>query len=174
MSRFPVAFRPSAFASWPSFARWGAGSPLGSAYRLTRLVPNGVATFHACVLRPGWVPSIPRERRCLHGRKASPAAASRFATACLFYPARRPTIRASYHEASVEGSILSPVRPSLACGHRVERGPWAFLELHSPSLPTAHVEVGTGHEHYLCYVAINWPSCRCNYSHVRLVSSARN
>jgi hypothetical protein len=33
MSRFPVAFRLPAFASWPSFARWGTGPPLRSAYR---------------------------------------------------------------------------------------------------------------------------------------------
>jgi hypothetical protein len=67
MSRFPVAFRPPAFASWPSIARWGVGPSLRLAYRANP-DPNGVVTLHMHEMRPGRVPSIPRGRWCSHGR----------------------------------------------------------------------------------------------------------
>ena len=56
MSRFPAAFRPPAFASWSSCARQGTGPSLRSAYRslLPGPDPDGVATFRAHELRPGW------------------------------------------------------------------------------------------------------------------------
>jgi hypothetical protein len=34
--------------------------------------PDGVATFRAHELRPGWVPSLPRGLRCPHGRQVIP------------------------------------------------------------------------------------------------------
>jgi len=69
VSVFLAPFGVPAFASWPPGARWGIGPSLRSAYRsLFWPDPNGVATFHTCELRPGWVPSIPRGRWCSHGR----------------------------------------------------------------------------------------------------------
>ena len=47
MSRFPVAFRLPAFASWPSFARWGTGPPLRSAYRPKAGPQRGCHVPHA-------------------------------------------------------------------------------------------------------------------------------
>jgi len=63
MSRFPVAFPPPAFASRSSDTRRGVGRSSRSAYRHRR-TPNGVTAFRTHELRPGWVPSIPRGRRC--------------------------------------------------------------------------------------------------------------
>ena len=70
MSRFPVAFRLPAFASRVIL------SPLGDWAFLTVGLPpglspdpNGVSTFRTHEIRPGWVPSVPRGRRCSHGRQ---------------------------------------------------------------------------------------------------------
>jgi hypothetical protein len=38
----------------------------------TCLDPDGVSTFHTFETRPGWAPSIPRGRRCSHGRLVFP------------------------------------------------------------------------------------------------------
>ena len=67
MSRFPVAFPLPAFASRSSDTRRGIGPSLRSAYRAAPTVrpdPDGVTTFRTHELRPGWVPSLPRGRRC--------------------------------------------------------------------------------------------------------------
>jgi hypothetical protein len=74
MSRFPVAFRPAGIGFL------AIRCPLGSwaflAVGLPGLCwhpdPIGVATFHTCELRPGWVPSLPRGRWCSHGRLLLP------------------------------------------------------------------------------------------------------
>ena len=67
MPRFPVAFRPPAFSF--SVTRY----PPGSWALLTVGLPStlrarpdldGVTAFRTHELRPGWVPSIPRGRRC--------------------------------------------------------------------------------------------------------------
>lgn len=61
---FPAAFRPPAFACW-IFLR-----PLRDWAFLTVCLPDccldliGVVTFRMCEMRPGWVPSVPRERWC--------------------------------------------------------------------------------------------------------------
>jgi hypothetical protein len=63
ISRFPVAFPPPAFRF--SVIRF----PLGGWAFLTVGLPaspdpDGVTAFPTHELRPGWVPSIPRGRRC--------------------------------------------------------------------------------------------------------------
>ena len=65
-SRFPVAFRLPAFASRSSDSRRGVGPSLRSAYRARHSCPDldRVTAFRTRELRPGWVPSIPRGRRC--------------------------------------------------------------------------------------------------------------
>src|SRR5215203_5389150 len=63
-SRFPVAFRPPAFASRVILR------PLESSAFLTvgpttttnaASDPIGIATFRTCTMRPDWVPSRPRD-----------------------------------------------------------------------------------------------------------------
>jgi len=70
--RFPVAFRPSALASWV-FLR-----PLGSCAFLTVGLPaerspdpNGVVMLRMNKIRPGRVPPLPRGRWCAPGRRLS-------------------------------------------------------------------------------------------------------
>ena len=68
MSRFPAAFRPPAFASWPSCSRRGFGLPHGRPTGQQRCPDlDGVPTFHTSEIRPGWVPPIPRGRWCPPG-----------------------------------------------------------------------------------------------------------
>jgi hypothetical protein len=118
VSRFPVAFRPPAFASRSSDSRRGLGPPSRSAYRTrpqARPDPGGVTAFRTHELRPGWVPSIPRGRRCssrprdVLGRR-------------LPLHRGQPLVPAPSHRQGSasrginEGSRDSPVRSSLACG----------------------------------------------------------
>ena len=81
MSRFPIAFRPPAFASRSSDSRRGIGPSSRSAYRTTGPDPDGVTTFHTHEQRPGRAPPIPRGRWCSPGRVASPTGTSRFPAA---------------------------------------------------------------------------------------------
>ena len=71
-SRFPVAFRPSAFASWVLLR------PLGSCAFLTVGLPavdppdpNGVVMLRMNKIRPGRAPPLPRGRWCAPGRRLS-------------------------------------------------------------------------------------------------------
>ncbi len=64
VSRFPVAFRPPAFASRSSDARRGIGPSSRSAYRTIGPDLDGVTAFRTHELRPGWLPPSPRGRRC--------------------------------------------------------------------------------------------------------------
>ena len=119
-------------------------------------------------MRPGRVPSLPRGRRCPHGRVVCPPAACRFTAASPYPRPSNPPPRVHRYEASVEGSSCSPVRPSPRLWPPGGAGAtWAFPELHTPSLSTTHVGVGTGTGHYPNYVTIKWPSCLRNCSHVR-------
>src|SRR5215211_3343768 len=68
LSRFPDAFRPPAFAYWPSCSRRGFGLPHGrptGQHRCPEL--DGVPTFHTSEKQPGWAPPIPRGRWCPPG-----------------------------------------------------------------------------------------------------------
>jgi len=67
---FPAAFRPPAFASWASCPATGfrpscdrPTAPRSAARTLTGFT-------RSARMRPGWiwVPSVPRGRRCPHGR----------------------------------------------------------------------------------------------------------
>jgi hypothetical protein len=73
-SQFPVAFRATGIrflailcplGSW-AFLAVGLPAPVA------RPDPDGVVTFRAHELRPGWVPSLPRGLRCPHGRQVIP------------------------------------------------------------------------------------------------------
>jgi len=105
-SWFPVAFRPPAFASWSSCARQGAGPSLRSAYRslLPGPDPDGVATFRAHELRPGWVPSLPRGLRCPHGRQVIPGRRLPPCSGRPCTPVQQPTTGGFLSRGIIKGS----------------------------------------------------------------------
>ena len=61
---FPLPFGCRHFASRSSCSRRGVGPSLRSAYRAQGPDLDGVTAFRTHELRPGWVPSLPRGRRC--------------------------------------------------------------------------------------------------------------
>ena len=166
---FPVAFRPPAFASWSSCARQGTGPSLRSAYRslLPGPDPDGVATFRAHELRPGWVPFLPRGLRCPHGRQVIPGRRMPPCSGRPCTPVQQPTTGGFLSRGIIKGS-RSFTRPGLplACSSRVEREPSGFFPgLHTPPLPAAHAGVGTGIVGtYLSYVTISWSSTQRSHS----------
>ncbi len=125
MSRFPVAFRPPAFASWSSFARRGTGPPSRSAYRPLSPGTGPQRDCHVshardtaglgALLTPGT--AVP----CTTGN-GPPVAARRHSTAKSLDPGTAPTIRGWTLRGVNEGSSLF-TRPAFpfTCGPRVER-----------------------------------------------------
>jgi hypothetical protein len=93
VSRFPVAFPLPAFASRSSCSRRGVGPSSRSAYRaapVARPDPDGVTAFRTHELRPGWVPPLPRGRRCSPGQVVSLTGACRSAAASPYTPPQLP------------------------------------------------------------------------------------
>jgi hypothetical protein len=145
VSRFPVAFQP------PAFSLLGHPIPAGELgvphSRLTGQRPDldGVTAFRTHELRPGWVPPIPRGRRCSSrsgwGAQPAPTALPR---PVLRPRSGIPSCGALLYEASVRGLRSSPVRPA----PRLAPPGWngrllgLSLELRTPPLPAAHVEGG--------------------------------
>ncbi len=68
-SRFPAAFRRPALASRVILSRQGVWAFLtvGLPEHATVPDPDGVSMFHTREIRPGWVPPMPRGRRCSPG-----------------------------------------------------------------------------------------------------------
>ena len=169
LSRFPVAFRPPAFASWSSFARRGTGPSLRSAYRslLPGPDPDGVVTFRAHEPRPGRVPSRPRGLRCPHGRQVIPGRRTPPCSGPSLYPRpathHRRLLITRHHQGF---TVVHPSGLPLACSPRVEREPSGFPPgLHTPPLPAAHAGVGTGIVGTcLSYVTIRWSSSPRSHS----------
>ena len=96
MSRFPVAFRLPAFASWPSFPRWGAGPSLRSAYRPRKSrTPTGLSRFTRMRYGRGGCPLYPGDCGTHTTGAIFPAAARRLSTAGPYTPVQQPTIRGS-------------------------------------------------------------------------------
>jgi hypothetical protein len=117
-SRFPVAFRPPAFASRSSCSRRGVGPSLRSAYRTRRRRapdPDGVTAFRTHELRPGWVPStsrtavLSRPSRLLDRRLPLYHGQS-------LYPASTSHRRGLLHEASTRIHAIHPSGLPLARG----------------------------------------------------------
>ncbi len=143
----PFGHRRSLLGS--SFPRWGVGPSLRSAYRAAP-GPHRDSTFRTHELRPGRVPSLPRGRRCSHGR-------SRVSGRHLPHPSGNvPTPRSNIHHPRLNltrhrrgfTAFTRPVFPWPVVpgwnGH-----PLGFLlELRTPPLPATHVRVGTGLEHW--------------------------
>jgi hypothetical protein len=111
--------------------------------------PDGVPVFRTRELRSGWVPSLPRGRRCssrpsslldrrlplFGGQSLHPAPTS-----------HRTGLRLTRHQRGFK-QFTRPTVP-LACGRPDGTGrPWAFPRASHPAdqEPTTHAEVGTGH-----------------------------
>ena len=105
-----------------------------------------VTTFRTHELRPGWVPSVPRGRRCSSRTEAraqpAPAAPPRLV------PKPRsgiPSSEASLHEASNEGSHRSPVRSSPRLWPPDGSGAsWAFPRASHPAITRSARRGGDG------------------------------
>ena len=115
----PVAFRPPGIRFLGILSRRGLVPLLRSAYpSLMGSDPDGVSTFRACKMRPGWAPPLPRGQRCSHdqrvnsGRRLPPLPAAR-----PYHPGVRPVVPGSALRG-VTGGLLAfarPVFPSPGC-----------------------------------------------------------
>jgi hypothetical protein len=132
MSRFPVAFRLPAFASWVILSRWGVGPSLRSAYRSLPRTPSGFHVPHARVAT-GVGALLPRGRRCSHGRLAllrpPPAASQR---QCPYTPVLLPSPRLHLTRHHRGFTCIHPSGLPLACGTRMERAPLGFPPSFAP------------------------------------------
>ena len=86
--------------------------------------PDGVTTFRTHEIRPGWVPPVPRGRRC----STRPASNPRPAPAASQRPAPAPRLDHPIggdriDEASTEVHAIHPSGLPLTCGPRMEREP---------------------------------------------------
>lgn len=135
--RFPVAFQLPALASWASCTRPGLRPSLPPAYRQPQKAWRTLTGFPCSArMRPGWgwVPSVPRGRRCPHGRVQSLAAACRLPTAwSLSSRHRKPSqdVQLTRHQRGFTGVHPMSSLP-LACGPRTERGPLGFPASFAP------------------------------------------
>ena len=149
MSRFPAAFRLPAFRF--SVIRFPPGDWALLAVGLPDLGPDldGVTAFRTHELRPGWVPPLPRGRRCssrpsrfldrrlplYRGQSLYPAPASHLAG-----------LRLTRHQREFT-QFTRPIFPSPVAS-RMEREPSGFPPRASHPAdqePTTHAEAGTGH-----------------------------
>ena len=116
MSRFPVAFRPPAFASWPSFARRGAGPSLRSAYRscCQGRTPTGLPRSARMSCGRGGCPLYPGDCGARTAGRSSPAAARRLAAARPCTPVQQPTTGGFLSRGIIKGSrsFTRPAFPS--------------------------------------------------------------
>jgi len=137
MAAGPVAFRPPGIRFLGILSRRGLVPLLRSAYpSLMGSDPDGVSTFRACEMRPGWAPPLPRGQRCSHdqrvnsGRRLPPLPAAR-----PYHPSVRPVVPGSALRGVTGVYLRSPVRSSpRPVAPRTERGPLGFsLELRTPS-----------------------------------------
>ena len=126
MSRFPVAFRLPALASWSSDSRRGIGPSLRSAYRPTAGPRRGLPRFArtscdwgGCLLYPEDGGALPAEEPAQPAPVASqrPVLAPRYSI---------PSSRAYGHEASTEVYAIHPSSLPLACDPWMEQGSSGF------------------------------------------------
>jgi hypothetical protein len=139
-SRFPVAFRLPAFASWAFLSRQGIPPFSRSAYPPPRKVNAGTSTGFPCFARTrcGWarVPPFTPGLRCSHNRRkrigcrcrssaTSPALRS---FSCL------PELRVTKPHQGF--TLVHPSTLPLACDPRTRQGPLGFpLGFAPPSYP---------------------------------------
>ena len=145
-SRFPAAFRPPAFASRvilcpPGSSSLPHGRPTG---RRSLPDPDGVVTFRMVEIRPGWVPSVPRGRRCAPDRSLDPGRRLPPSSGQSLFPARASHRRESYMTRHHRGFTRSPVRSSPACSPRMEREPLGFPRASHPAVTRDARQGGDG------------------------------
>ena len=112
--------------------------------------PTGVTAFRTHELRPGWVPPVPRGRRCssrlrgLLNRRLPLLSGQSLYSAAAFH--RRSS---SSRDISQRFRVLHPSDLPLACGPRMERALLGFcLMLRTPpGTPATHVRPRPGPEH---------------------------
>src|SRR6266498_3181462 len=150
-TRFPGSFRPPAFACWIFLRPLRIGLPYGRrTRRFGRPDLIGVVVFRMSEMRPGWLSSEPRGRRCAPGWRAR----AQPAPAALLRPV--PTTRWCFPSA---GACMTRHHRGFTCIHPSglprpvtpgwDEGPWAFdLRLRTPRLPATHAEAGTGPAHW--------------------------
>jgi hypothetical protein len=151
LSRFPDAFRPPAFASWPSCSRRGFGLPHGR--------PTGQ---QRCRISTGF-PRSTRARNDRGGRPLYPGDGGVLPVEGSLFNRHLPLPSGqSLHPADTSHRRdpnvtrhpqgFTRVHPSglpLACDPRMGRGSLGFFpELRTPPLPATHVRAGTGHGHW--------------------------
>jgi hypothetical protein len=115
LSRFPVAFRPPAFASRSSDSRRGVGPSLRSAYRSRRTGPRrGYRVPHARATTGVGAPYTPRTAVLIPVWGTCPAGACRSTTASASpsTPLQHPSCGAPFYEASTRVHANSPVQSS--------------------------------------------------------------
>jgi hypothetical protein len=139
--------------SYTALLRQDSGEGLSPPLEQQRLAAQTITYtdgFHLphCEIRPGWVPSLPRGRRCSPGQMPCPAVACRFSAAIPCTPLPHPTCEAPFYEASTRVHTIHPSGLPLACDHPDGTGrPWAF-----PCAPHLAVtgdarQGGAGREH---------------------------
>ena len=150
MSRFPVVFRPPAFASWSSCSRRGVRPSSRSAYRTNGPDLDGVTAFRTHEQRPGWAPSIPRGQRCSPrtGEDAQPApvASQRLVPKPRRQHSTDARLRLTRHQRGFK-QFTRPVFPSPAAPGW-NGSPSAFPPSFAPRRPGAGRRTsgaGTGH-----------------------------
>jgi hypothetical protein len=164
LSRFPVAFRPPAFASRVihcppgGWAFLTVGLPDQPCVRTLTGLPRSTRTRcgrGGCLLYPGDGGAHPADLKSSTG-------ACRFSTASPYTPLEQPISEAADNETSTEVHAIHPPGLALTCSPRMERGPSGLNpELRTPPLPATHVRAGTGHRALARNYAtdISRPSC---------------
>ena len=85
--------------------------------------PDGVSTFHTCEIRPGWVPPLPRGRRCSSRPDAVPGRRLPLPSGQSLHPAPASHRGGTLHETSTEVHAIHPSGLPLACDPRMGQRP---------------------------------------------------
>jgi hypothetical protein len=137
MSRFPVTFRPPAFASWSSVPRWGVGPPLRSAYRHRnrRRTPSGLSRSTRASSDRGGCRLNPEDRGAHATRHVVTDRRRRISTAKSLHPGPTsiyPRFRITRHHQRFTCVHLSGLPQPVAPGW--SGNPWAFPEASNPAV----------------------------------------
>ena len=145
--RFPVGFRPPAFASWASCSRQRIPPSLtvGLPHRHSGPDSVGVPAFRTCEKRPGWVPPLLRGGGVLPAIATSMTGACRFSTASPL-PAEAFHRRGWDYEAYEDSlTFTRPAFPSPVVPGWNVNGFGFFPGLRTPRSPMTHARAGTIH-----------------------------
>jgi hypothetical protein len=111
--------------------------------------PDGVSTFHTCEIRPGWVPPLPRGRRCSSRPDAVPGRRLPLRSGQSLHPATASHQRGSAITGHQRGftRFTRPVCPSPVVSRMGREALGLNPVLRTPPLPAAHDRAGPGCEH---------------------------